>query len=358
MTRATVFPKSENHQHWSAWSLMALERLPLPYGWVVVLLGLLGAGSQIAEQYLRDPGYEHIDLDAVTSRLVFVGLLVYILLHLRYLKRAAVRGLRALRPSVRVDDPTYESHVARALNANRLVELIMFLVATAITLLFFLAPPREMVTAAGGLRGGTLLVFFVATTYAVLGWLVLTLLYTSIRYANGLGAMARCPLAVNVFDTGNLLPFGRLSLLFSLSTVGLILIPLIVLGPPRQAGILVIGISLLSLLALFVPLWGVHQQIVSAKQRVIVELAQGLMAIEAELTDVANADSEHLKMLWERTDTLLEFRRRIAGSPSWPFQDVGAIIRASAAALSPLVYLVLDQLIQAYIFPLLGSGSP
>ena len=128
--------------------------MPLPYVWVMVFLGVLGAGGQIAEHYLRDPGFAQVERSTITSGLVFVGLLVYILAHLRYSKREAVQGLNELRSSVLVEDEIYDSHVSRVLDASWWVELLLLVVATGVALAFFFAPPRELITAAGSLPGG------------------------------------------------------------------------------------------------------------------------------------------------------------------------------------------------------------
>lgn len=60
--------------------------------------------------------------------------------------------------------------------------------------------------------------------------------YTSIRNAAALSALARQPLQVNVFDPTPLLPFGRISLVQSLAFVGIFLIPLIIVAPPCAGG--------------------------------------------------------------------------------------------------------------------------
>jgi len=356
MASVTAPPTPEDHQNWAVWSLMALERLPLSYNAVVAILALVGIAGQIIENYLRYAQFASIQPQEMAGSVVFVVLLVYILIGMRHLQREALRGLVLLRPSVLVDDAVYEAHVARTLRASRRVELALFLLAIAIVLLLFLTLPEDMLAAAGRVQGGMFLLGIAVAGQALLGWLVLTLVYTSIRYARGLGAIARCPLTVNVFDMANLASFGRLSLVFSLSIVGLIMIPLIVLGAPQQAGYLVIGLSLLSLLALFAPLWGVRRQIVAAKRQVLVELAKGLQGVEKELTGLAALDLAQLKMLNERIDALLDLRKKVTGSPNWPFLDVGAILRASVAALSPVIYLVIDLIIQAILSPLLKSG--
>ncbi len=339
---------------WSGAPSTALERLPLSYRRLVVVLGIASLGGQIVEFWLRDPTFGNLARGAVDA-LAFLGPLIYAAIYLRFLKLEAVRGLAELRPAVLVSDAEYEAYARRALHAKWYVEVGLLIVSLAITLGLFFSPPRELITLAGARPGGALIVAYLVLTYALLGWLVLALVYTVIRSARGLGALARCPLAVNVFDTGNLLPFSRLSLVHSLSPIGLVLIPLILLGPPRQAGFLILALSFISLLLLIIPLWGVHRQISAAKERALGHIGAQLMNAQGELlrSPAVEGQATPLRALADRIEVLIKLRKDVLDSPNWPFRDVGAALRAIGAAISPLVYLVLTELIRAYLLPFL-----
>ena len=161
---------------------------------------------------------------------------------------------------------------------------------------------------------------------------------------------------INVFDPDGLLPFGRLGLVLSLPFVGVFIIPLIIFGPPSRlgGGWLVIGLSLFSLLALFVPLWGVHQQIVKARDRVLANLSDEFIEIQQALLKAGVKETETLRALSQRTDVLLQLRKQVLGSPSWPFRNAGAVWRATLATASPVIFFVLNHMVQTYFFPLLG----
>lgn len=354
MTEADSTSSMANHERWCRAPSTALERSPVPYGWLVLAVVLLGAIGQGVEFWLRDPGWVQMRRN-VTEGLAFVGVLAFTATHLRFAKLATARGLAALRPAVAVSDADYEAHVHRALYGRGRVEATLLGVSVLITLALFLSPPRDLLAAAAGRPASALLIAYLIATYVVQGWLLLTLIYTAIRSVIGLGALARCPLGVNVFDTANLAPFSRLSLFFSLSLIGPVLIPLVLLGPPRQAGFLIAGLALLSLLLLFIPLWGVHRQIVAAKATTLGHLGAQLMAIQKELqgTSAAPGGTEALRGLAERTELLMELRKHVLGSPNWPFQNLGAALRAVIAAMSPLVYFILNELIQTYFFPVI-----
>jgi hypothetical protein len=192
--------------------------------------------------------------------------------------------------------------------------------------------------------------------WTVLFYLLLSLVYVSIRNALALGGLAKRPLVINVFDPVGLLPLGRLGLVQSLGFVGVFLIPLIIIGPPSRqgGGWLVIGLSLLGVLAIFVPLWGVHQQIVKARDRILESINDDLLSIQRVLLQSGSQETEQLRSLSQRSEVLFQFRKQVLGGPSWPFRSSGAVWRAIIAASSPLAYFFLNHLLQTYVFPIFG----
>jgi hypothetical protein len=79
-----------------------------------------------------------------------------------------------------------------------------------------------------------------------------------------------------------------------------------------------------------------------------------LMQVQVRLLDVSAPEAQELVALSQRTTTLVSLRALIVQAPSWPFRNEAAIFRASVAALSPLVYVVLTQLVMRYVVPLFG----
>ena len=101
------------------------------------------------------------------------------------------------------------------------------------------------------------------------------------------GARAGSPGALPAWSStsmtpANLFPFGRLSVWHGVVIVGLVMIPLILLGMPSRAGFLVIGFSIIGLLAVFIPLWGVHEQIGSAKAKALNAMNQQLLEVQTQ----------------------------------------------------------------------------
>jgi hypothetical protein len=339
--------------------MVLLERLPISYTWIVVAAGLSAAAEQVLEYSLDDPTFQNLTLDAVARGLVVPILVVYILTHLRILKNAAVEALSSLRPAVQVSDEVYDAYAARMVRANWRTELALFSLSLAVVLGLFLGLDSELLSSTSHLPTFLPLALFVVANYVLLGWLLLSLVYCSLRQSRALHALAREPLVINVYDPANLVPFGRLSLIQSLPIVGIILVPLVLLGPPTQAGYLVIFLSVVSFFTLFVPLWGVHEQIDQAKDRTMDEIYRQLLSIQQPLLDGTPLEAASVAEMAHRAATLSKLRELIQQSPNWPFKDTAAVARAIVAVTSPLVYFVLNEIIRAFLFPMLsGAGGP
>ena len=102
---------------------------------------------------------------------------------------------------------------------------------------------------------------------------------------------------------------------------GLALIPLILLGIPTQAGYLVVGFSVLSLLAVFIPLWGVHEQMGNAKAKLLQVMNQQLLDDQTQWLNADIAGATELQRLSERIGILLQLRKMVSEAPSWPFRN-------------------------------------
>ena len=289
--------------------------------------------------------------------MVFPLLVVYILVHFAIVKRVSVRALLDLRSTVKINDIDYEKHVRRLISANPWVEFFLFLTAVLVVVLLFFILQGDLLNTNSSLPESLPAAVYVFSMYVFLGWLLLELVYNSIRQARVLASLARRPLTVNVFDPVHLLPFGRLGLVLSLPIVGIVLIPLILFGAPTMGGYLVIAISGISFLALFVPLWGVHEQIDSAQNNTLNEIHHQLQEIHNRLIPEKPLASTDLATMNDRLSLLIQLRKTVMEAPGWPFKDSAEVARAIIAVTSPLIYFVLNELISTYIMPIL-SGTP
>jgi hypothetical protein len=348
-------PKTYEAQ-WAQWPMTALERIRLPYPWIVVLMALLGAASVALDASARYRLYGVWPARDVAVGVSSVVVGVYILIYMRLIKRSSGRALAQLRPSVQISDQEYESYVRRFLRAHGGIEILLVCLAVLLMVFFLVLPPNQL----RGLPHRTPVDFAAmivdAFYWTVLFYLLLSLVYISIRNARALGGLAKRPLEINVFDPVGLLPLGRLGLIQSLGFVGVFLIPLVIIGPPSRqgGGWFVIGLSVLGVLAVFVPLWGVHQQILKARGRVLTSIYADLLAVQQILLQSSAQETEQLRTLSQRSEVLFQFRKQVLAGPSWPFRSSGAVWRAIIAASSPLAYFFLNHVLQTYVFPVVG----
>lgn len=339
-------------QRWARWPIVFLDRLPVRYAWAAAAILLWGIASLVLEAWLKGAVGLAADWREGIATLVVV---LYILTHLQLIKDVSVEALAQLRAAVQIPDAHYEQIVGRLIRPRAWIEAGLGLLALTLGIIFFVLPPDQLRALPHQTAAAIVAVALIFLFYVIGLMLLFNLVYTGIRNALGLGELAQQPLVVNVFDPGPLLAFGRLSLLHSLAFVGVFLIPLAVIGPPQQGGWLVIGLSIVTLLALFVPLWGVHQQIVKAREQVLAGICGELMAVQTALVTGLPKDTDAMKTMAERAEALNAFRKNVLSGPSWPFRDFGAVLRAVAAAASPLIYLILNQIVQTYVFPLLNT---
>lgn len=355
MTESCPADSPPRETQWTQTPMTLLDRLPLPYWAVILGILLLGAASMGLETLLKlrlatgwGPQERQELIEAIATLLV----VLYIVTHMRLIKQTAVRSLVQLRPAVKITDEAYERFAATMIRADGRIEFGLLLVAAGLVAVLLVSPADGVRRLLYHPPWDVLALVVILVYYLVAFTSLLNLVYTGIRHAAALRVLAQQPLVINVFDPAALLPFGRLSLVQSLAFVGVFLIPLVIIGPPKEAGWLVIGLSTLSLGALFVPLWGVHRQIARARERVLANICGDLLQVQGALLAEPPAEIEQLKALADRTEVLMSFRKHILAGPSWPFRDFGAVLRAIVAAASPLIYLVLSQLVQTYLFPL------
>ncbi|UCF62393.1 MAG: hypothetical protein JSV37_06755 [Anaerolineaceae bacterium] len=348
--------KVASNAQWASWTETILDRLPIPYSLIVLLFTLLIIVEQILEYAILDPTFSGISLSSIGFRFTLPSLTLYMLLVMRLLKRRAVKAMVQLRPSVLVSDEKYEGLVRRMIQSSRRIEVALLIISLVIILGLFVLMEFPLPTL-GALPASAASRFFVITTYVLFGWLGLLFVYTGVKHSLGLGAISRKPLSVNVFDPDNLLPFGNLSLVHSLALVGLVLILFIFLGMPTQVTSLVpLGLATpASVLALIVPIWGVHRQIDRAKEQALVRICVQLDDIHSRVYAEEGTAQDDLGLLNDRLSILVNLKKMIREGPNWPFRDTTAVARAVTAAMSPLIYFVLIETIRIYIVPLLGE---
>lgn len=346
-------------ERWLPWARLSLDRLPIPYRGVAVLLGLLMLAEQVMEQALIGPVKAFLIPNNLGSGLALPILIVYMLLAIKSLKVNSLPELARLRSTVQISDEAYDQAVKRIIYTSPRDETVIFLLAFGLMALWFivLRLPYPMMTSRGTTLPANLwqalLTLGMYTTFASVG---LILLWSTWRFGQGLDRLSRQPLTINAFDPDNVLPFGRLSLRHSLTvavTVLLLLIPLGIPGSLLSYSVLTLA-SLTSLSALILPLWGVHQQMKQARDQVATRLSSEMAGCQTRLMSSIDLNNEDLNSLTSRVEKLNELRSALYRAPAWPFRNAATTVRVVLAALSPLLYFILNEILRSYVFPVLG----
>jgi hypothetical protein len=322
---------------------------------------LVGAG-QLAEDLADSPPIQMLPPEVSSHRWAVVAVVLYILLISRIVERTVRRSLPALRGVVRIDDASFRAYQVRMAPASARIHLAILGISAAYTAFLFVLlgwdlPTGDPVTKAKlYLPPGALDSLVILAAYTLVGWAILTLIFTTVRLARALGALSREPFDVDVFDTSNLVPFGNIALAVALAPAGVILITLLGLGLPSGflGWSLVIEAALASILALLLPLRGIHGQMTRAKLGALATLNTqiGVAFNEATAPSIAPAQ---LGPLNERTSILIPLRKTVQEMTTWPFRDTVAFGRAVLIASAPLIYAALTQLIDVFwITPLRG----
>lgn len=350
----------DNIRRWASWTLLLVERLPLPFVLIVLIETLIVGGEQFFEFVTELGTLQHPITDMLVGfarHLVLPILLVYMLLMLKRLKTSTVRSLAELRPSVQINDSEYDNHVYRMVNTNRRVELALLLVS-AVGVFFLFDPTGIASNSTTTLNPspfglGTILIL---TPYILFGWVFLTHIFSALQLGNALGKLAQCRLSVNIYDPGNLLPFGHIALIYSLSVAGVILLLLIGLGQPTQpSSWAVITLLLVSgMVALVIPLWGVNQQMRDARHAELERIHEQLRLVHERILNETNLDPAELAQMSSRTSTLVNLRKVVLETPTWPYRDTLMIVRAFAISIAPVLYFVL----QLFILNVIASSRP
>jgi hypothetical protein len=346
---------------WRHLAGLTLDRTPVPYGVMALLLGAVVLAEQIMEQSLLGPVEKFFAPNNLRFGLALPALTIYMLLAHKTLKRSALPQLAQLRPAVLIDDVEYDAAVRRIVQTSPRAEAVLLLIALAITAGWFVAlrlPYPMMAAIPVHLSSNLGQALLTLAAYTIFGWAGLALVWSTWRFGRGLGQLARQPLAINALDPDSVLPFGRLSLRHSLTVAVTVLLFVIPLGAPGdllEYSVLALA-SLASLSALIFPLLGVHSQMQQARDRITTRISQELAGCQSRLMACSEVSNEVLSELSDRTEKLMGLRSTVYRSPTWPFRNASSVVRVLLAALSPLLYFVLNEILRTYVLPVLGVG--
>jgi hypothetical protein len=334
-----------------------------PWGVAIVVVGLVAAGQIVEDLSDSEPLQLFSPADAI-RRWTVIAAVVYMVVIARLVDGLVERSLTALAGVVKVEQERLDRYERRLDGPGLRVDGVLLLFsAIVVTVLFPVLgtslpiddPVRNQPMLLPGNAGGALLVL---AGYTLLGWALLSLVFSTIRRARALGQLSRERFEVDVFDTTTLLPFGNIALATALAPAGIIVMFLVGFGRPTAPlgwSVLLVA-TVASILALILPLRPIHRQMARAKQ-------DALGRLNARIRDVydregggtrahdpvgaAELDDAEIARLNNRLGTLLALRKTVGEMTTWPFRDTLALGRAILIASAPLIYTVTSELIKA-----------
>jgi hypothetical protein len=327
-----------------------------PYFVLLAAVALVIAG-QVAEDLADSEPIQLLAPLSALRRWTLIVAVVYMLAISLVVDRLVVQSLDALDRLVKIKPDRFREYMDRMRRPGLAIDVVLFAAAAVLVAVLFLGLRTSLPIDDGVTNGPMFLpgtgpaAAAVLLEYSVVGWAVLTLVWTTVRRARALGRLSREPLQVDPFDTSNVLPLGNIALATALAPAGVVVILLFGFGAPRQAvswGLLVL-VSLASLVALLLPLRGIHGQMEGAKDRALADINHRLRASYDELRDLGSKRDDSMTALRNRVATLIDLRRTVNEMTTWPFRDTIAFGRAVLIALAPLIYTVVNELIKLFV---------
>jgi hypothetical protein len=324
----------------------------------IVTVALVIAG-QVAEDFVDGAGLQLLPPSPSVPRWTVIAVAVYLVIVVEVVRGAARDAMVRLRPVVKIDDAAFDRYATRMGGHDRGLEVRLLAVSALVVLLLFPVLGVSLPTADDPVTGAAMFMppspiaaALVVLGYGALGWAGLRLVEITVRVARTLGRLSREPIEVNVFDTTHLLPLGNIALAASLASVGVIAIFLLGLGAPATVigwAVLLLATSA-SVLALVLPLRGIHRQMRRAKDDALTGLNRQLSEVHALVGSGTPVmpDAPTLGQLNDRASLIVALRRVVAEMPTWPFRDTVAFGRAVLIASAPVIYAALNGLVDAF----------
>ena len=161
-------------------------------------------------------------------------------------------------------------------------------------------------------------------------------------------------LNINLFDAREVYPFGDLSFAYASIISVRMLLQMAFFGMVH-GGLMAVMFSLASassLLALILPIWSVHTQMVQAKIKVLRLLDAEMHTLTRPLFTEAEQPRVQLSNFASQVQALGSMRDRVAARWTWPVPDSVTAVQAIALSGAPTIL----SMAKGYIAPLLGLG--
>lgn len=333
---------------------------------LVLLIGVvLVVATQLVEDLADSEPLQMLSPTTAIRRWTVIVAVLYMLAIARSVDGLVVRAMAALRDDINLDEARFEGYTRRLRRLDARTEVVLLAVAAAVVVGLFPVlgtslPIDDPVTnEPRHVTGIGVEALVILAGYTVLGWAVLSLVGCTVRRARALGQLSREPVRVDVYDTSNLLPFGNMALAASLAPAGIIVILLFGFGRPSAPmswSVLVLATGA-SILALLLPVQGIHRQMSMAKRAAagglnarIRDLHERVEASPGSPEPAERGEAARQEIAWinDRVSTLVNLRRTVQEMTTWPFRDTLAFGRAVLIASAPLIYTVASELIKVF----------
>ena len=324
------------------------------------LLPVIGAAIVFAGQLLEDLAdgatLQMMPPTLLIQRWTVIALVAYLFGIWAVLQRTVDGSLAAVRPIVQIDDAAFHAYELRMRTLPIRSDLVLLLASAVVTVTLFAVMRADLLLddpvtgAAQTLPLDPIAAVTILAAYAVIGWAFLRLVFSIAALARFLGALTREPLRINVFDTSDLMPLGNIALVLALAPVGVIAILTIGLGRPTTPvswSILVVA-TLATVLALLLPLLGVHRQMSAAKEAAAAALNGRITELYEAVSGPLPTEVEESARLSNATNAVIQMRKAVQEMKTWPFRDTLAFGRALLLATAPLIYTTLSELIKIF----------
>ncbi|MGI8927921.1 MAG: hypothetical protein ACR2H0_00450 [Candidatus Limnocylindrales bacterium] len=328
----------------------------------IASVGIVAAG-QLVEDLGDSPPLQMLPPALVIQRWTVIALVLYALVMWVLLDVTARRSLTAVRNLVKIDQGAFDSYVQRMRHPAPIVDGVIFLGCALITVVLFVGlradlliddPVTELATK---LPADPIAAAVILLGHTVIGWAFLRLIYVAARLARQLGRLSREPLSIDVFDTSDLVPFGNIALALALAPAGVILILLVELGVPTTVvgWSVVVEATLAIVLALLLPLRGIHSQMAAAKDAALARLSSRIGELYETVSGSLPTEASEATRVGATTSALIPLRKTVQEMTTWPFRDTVALGRAVLIASAPLIYATLSEVIRVFI---IGPNAP
>jgi hypothetical protein len=261
--------------------------------------------------------------------------------------------LAAVRSVVEINDAAFRAYEVQMRRLPRRIDAALLLLSATIVLVLFVGLASDLLIddptthQATHLPSSPIGASIVLAGYIVIGWAFFRLVIGTVRLARQLAQLTREPLLIKVFDTTALLPFGNIALALALAPAGVIVILVVGLGTPTT----VVGWSVLVeatvviLLALLLPLRGIHRQMWIARDAALTTLSDRLADLYAGVTGGLPAEMDEATRMNSATNAVILMRKAVQDMTTWPFRNTAGLARAVLIVSAPLIYTALNQLI-------------